>query len=41
MKLTFKSGRYIKGIGKAYDITENGEMNHVTQDGHIYENDGE
>ena len=41
VKLTFKSGRYIKGIGKAYDITENGEMNHVTQDGHIYGNDGE
>ena len=41
VKLTFKNGRYIKGIGKAYDITENGEMNHVTQDGHIYGNDGE
>jgi len=26
---------------KADDITENGEMNHVTQDGHIYGNDGE
>ena len=36
VKLKLIKGRYIKGIGKAYDIAENGEIKHITQDGHVY-----
>lgn len=36
VKLKLIKERYIKGIGKAYDIAENGEIKHITQDGHVY-----